>query len=299
MAQALGRLLLEAGEPVVALAGRDIERATLAARFVGGSGAVRVVQLAEIPALATRVLIAVNDEAITPVADALAASGFRTGVALHTCGARGPEALAPLRTAGVACGMLHPLQTFASAEQAVKSLAHAAFGLLGDDAATAWAEHIVATLQGRVLRITPGGSSYYHAGAVMASGGLVAAIDAAAVLLERAGIEHDAALRALGPLASTSLDNALRSGPGAALTGPVVRGDTATVAAHLHALGDVEATVGTLYRAVTAHLLQLAHERGLPESGVRTIQALLDSHAGALGGTTPVGTKSSGTASGE
>jgi predicted short-subunit dehydrogenase-like oxidoreductase (DUF2520 family) len=299
VAQALGRLLLEAGEPVVALAGRDIERAMLAARFVGGPGAVRVVQLAEIPALATRVLIAVNDEAITPVADRLAASGFRTGVALHTCGARGPEALAPLRTAGVACGMLHPLQTFASAEQAVKSLAHAAFGLLGDDAATAWAEHIVATLQGRVLRIKPGGSGYYHAGAVMASGGLVAAIDAATVLLERAGIARETALHALGPLARTSLDNALRSGPGAALTGPVVRGDTATVAAHLHALGDVEATIGTLYRAVTAHLLQLAHERGLPESGVRTIQALLDSHATALGGTTPVGTTSSETASGE
>jgi len=47
--------------------------------------------------------------------------------------------------------------------------------------------------------------------------------------------------RLLGPLLSASLDNALRFGD-AGLTGPVARGDAATVAAHVAAL---EAAAGT------------------------------------------------------
>src|SRR6185369_10777498 len=52
-------------------------------------------------------------------------------------------------------------------------------------------------------------------------------------LLRTAGVE--APDRMLGPLLSAALDNALRSGD-AALTGPVVRGDAGTIAAHLEAL---------------------------------------------------------------
>jgi predicted short-subunit dehydrogenase-like oxidoreductase (DUF2520 family) len=52
-------------------------------------------------------------------------------------------------------------------------------------------------------------------------------------LLREAGVGQPA--RMLGPLLSAALDNALRLGD-AALTGPVARGDTDTVAAHIGAL---------------------------------------------------------------
>ena len=101
-------------------------------------------------------LIAVSDQGIEPVAEALAAAGMRSGVALHTCGAKGPDALRALRTAGVACGMLHPLQTIMSAEQGVKSLADVTFGLSGDPEAIEWAGEIVeiASPAGTVNRCT-------------------------------------------------------------------------------------------------------------------------------------------------
>src|SRR5687767_12449214 len=124
VAQALGRLMTAGGEPVVALASRTRSRAEQAARFISGLGgpdgpggprgavhAVRVVDVADLPQLASRVLIAVSDQGIEAVAEALAAAGMRSGVVLHTCGARGPDALNALRVQGVACGMLHPLQT--------------------------------------------------------------------------------------------------------------------------------------------------------------------------------------------
>ena len=284
MAQALGRLMADGGESVVALASRNRSRAGHAARFIGGPGGpIQIVEYPEVPRLATRVLIAVSDQGIEPVAEALAAAGMRSGVALHTCGARGPDALAALGTAGVACGMLHPLQTIMSAEQGVKSLAESTFGLSGDREALEWAGEIVRIVTGghlRSLHIETDRLSYYHAGAVMASNALVAALDAAVVLLAHAGVERDAALRAVGPLARTSLDNALGSGPQAALTGPVARGDALTVAAHREALRDVDPTVAKLYDAAAGHLLQLAKQRGLSEASVRALELVLDERSG-------------------
>jgi len=280
VAQALGRLMAAGGEPVVALAGRSRSRAEDAARFIRvAAPSVQVVEYSDVPRLATRVLIAVSDRGIEPVAEALAAAGMRSGTALHTCGARGPEALAALRAMGVACGMLHPLQTIMSAEQGVKSLADVTFGLSGDREATLWAEEIVKLVtggRGESLRIEADRLSYYHAGAVMASNAVVAVLDAAVILLANAGVERDAALRAIGPLARTSLDNALDSGPQAALTGPIARGDAATVAAHREALRKVDPTVAKLYEAAAGHLLQLAKQRGLSDASVRALQEVLE-----------------------
>ena len=297
VAQALGRLMAAGGEPIVALASRTRTRAEQAARFISGLGGggrldaadgssqvfstIQVVEIAELPRLATRVLFAVSDQAIEPVAEALASAGMRSGVALHTCGARGPDALRALGKTGVACGMLHPLQTILSAEQGVTSLAGATFGLSGDREAIEWGDEIVEMVRvvtgapGRSLHIEPERTSSYHAGAVMASNALMAVIDAATILMTHAGVRRDDALPAIAPLARTSLENALGRGPQAALTGPVARGDTATVAAHTGALKNVEPTVAKLYEAAALHLLQLARQRGLPDASVRALQDVL------------------------
>ena len=274
VARALGRLLYVDGEPVVALASRSQPRAEHAATFIGPT--VRVVTCSELADIATRVLIAVSDEGITPVAQTLARAGMRTGVALHTCGARGPEALAPLQKVGVACGVLHPLQTVAAAEQGVKSLERISFGLAGDRHALDWAEDIVARLDGRSLSIAADRLPLYHAGATMAGNALIALIDAAVVLMGQAGVERQAALQAIGPLCRASLENALRVGPEAALTGPIARGDVATVAVHLKALGGAPSAVESLYRAAGRCLLNLARQRGLPEGSISALGVVLD-----------------------
>ena len=300
--------MVAGGAPIVALASRTRSRAEQAARFISESvepGGLRagsektrpthvgrvppsvlVVDIAQVPQLATRVLIAVSDRAIEPVAEALASAGMRSGAALHTCGARGPDALTALRIKGVACGTLHPLQTIMTPEQGVNSFGEATFGLSGDREAILWADEIVETVgvatggDPRSLRIDADRSSYYHAGAVMASNALMAVLDAAMILMVHAGVDRDAALRALGPLARTSLQNALASGPQAALTGPVVRGDAATVAAHTEALRSVEPTVARLYEASAMHLLQLARQRGLSDASVRAVELVLDKRSG-------------------
>ncbi len=273
VAQALGRLLSERGQPVVAIAGRNPERTMLAAEFIGPHTAP--VTIEELATRATRILIAVSDSAVEPVADLLARSGFRKGVALHTCGAKGPQALAVLACRGVDCGALHPVQTFASAEQGAASLVGLSFAIDGNPQAVKWALSIVTLVGGRSLRILPQHRGLYHTAAVMVSNYIGALIHAAVAILGVAGVEREAALTALAPLVRASAENALRLGPVEALTGPIQRGDSATVLTHLKALRNVPDLVRRLYCSAGELVVQMASSRGLQGTKASEIQEIL------------------------
>jgi len=276
MAQALGRLLVERGEPVAAVASRG-ESAARAAEFIGGG--VEAVSYKELPRRAGRILIAVADSAVPAVAEtlaeAMAEAGLSGGVALHTCGTLGPEALEPLADRGVSCGTIHPLQTVAAPGQGVAALPGSAFAVAGDTEALAWAERIAAILDGEPLRIAPKFRPVYHAAAVMASNYVVTLLDAAVILMGAAGITEDRALRAIAPLAKASLNNAADLGPLRALTGPIERGDSETVALHLNALEKEPESVRELYRSAGLHALDLARRRGLNEAAAKRVETVL------------------------
>jgi predicted short-subunit dehydrogenase-like oxidoreductase (DUF2520 family) len=278
VAQALGRRLQAGGVPVVALAARDRQRGTRAAAFIGAS--VPVVSLAEISTVADRILIAVSDDGIAAVARLLATGGMRTGIVLHTSGAAGIAALAPLRATGVACGILHPLQTIATPEQGVRDLEGVAYGVAGDDGARAWATDLADRLGGWPLPIAEKGLPAYHVAAVMTSNAAAALVDAATTLMDQAGIDRATALKALGPLGRASVANVFDNGPEGALTGPIARGDIATISAHLDALASTPTSVASLYRATGRQLVELAQRRGLPAERVRQLRALLDGTTG-------------------
>ena len=270
--QALGRLLAERGQPVVAIASRHFERAEAGAAFLGGG--VEPVTFAKLPGRAVRVLIAVPDDAVTDVAATLAEAGMRGGMAVHTSGALDPEALAPLQAQGVSCAALHPLQTVATREQGLTALAGSAYAIAGDGPARRWAEQMARLLDGQVLRILPGRRPLYHAAAVMASNYLTGLIDAAVMLMGEAGIEEREALRAIAPLVRASVENSLALGTPAALTGPIERGDCRTVAAHLAALAGAPASVAELYRHAGLHVVELARRKN-PAARLEDLETLL------------------------
>ena len=263
MGLALGRLLHQHGEPVAAVASRDTAHAASGADFIGTG--VKAVPYSELPKLASRIVVAVPDNAITEVAGILAQGGMRRGSALHASGALGPEALEPLLNQGVSCAVLHPLQTVPTPQQGLTALRGIAFAITGSGPAALWAEHIAQTLEGQILRIAPEAKSLYHAAAVMASNCLIGLIDAAALLMTEAGLEREQALRTIAPLVEASAHNALLLGPEKALTGPIQRGDIATVTAHLTALAAAPPVIRELYRSSGLQTLDLARRSGLDE----------------------------------
>ena len=268
VARALGRLLVAAGEPVACVASRDLRHAEDAAELLGPD--VRAVAYSDFPPAVARILIAVPDRAITEVAQVLAKASA-VQIALHTCGTRGTDALAPLQSIGVACGTLHPLQTFPTGAP----LRGCAFAIWGDAPAVAWGERIASLAHGDVLRIPCEFRPLYHAAAVMTSNYLTALVDAGQTLMQECGVNPHAALHALGPLLRASLENALAHGPVQALTGPIERGDVETVAAHLTALFAAPPRIRNLYRSAGLHTVDLARRRGLSPDVAGELDQLL------------------------
>lgn len=273
MAQALGALLHARGVGIRAIAGRDSARVAAAASFVHADCAVSIGELSRHARL---VLVAVSDHAIPAVAQQLAQTDGLPQVVLHTSGAAGPGVLDPLRAAGVATGVLHPLQTVPSPEKGLESLAGAAYACCGDAAALEQALLLIEVAEGRPLRVDPCQWALYHAASVMACNYQAALLDAALGLMEQAGIGREHALDALRPIVRTTTDNLLAMGPEEALTGPLRRGDTPTVERHLEALKTAPENTRQLYLAAARSTLALARRAGLDDEAARPVAALLE-----------------------
>jgi predicted short-subunit dehydrogenase-like oxidoreductase (DUF2520 family) len=272
IAQALGRLLRSRGNQIL-IAGRDPAHCSRAAAFIGNGA--RPTSLAQLARVAPRVLIAVPDSAIPEVATQLAQAGMQSGIALHTCGGLGAEALDSLTRNGVSCGVLHPLQTVATREQGVQVLKGAVYGISGSGAALEWAKQIVVSLEGEILVVPDEHRARYHAAAVIAGNYVVALVDAAEKLMGQVGIAPAAARRAIAPLVRASAENALSLGAAGALTGPIERGDAGSVRNHLAALTDSPPSIRELYLAGARHTLGIARERGLNSGIAGQIEELL------------------------
>jgi predicted short-subunit dehydrogenase-like oxidoreductase (DUF2520 family) len=123
--------------------------------------------------------------------------------------------------------------TFTGRPDDVDRLAGISFGITAPEVLRPAAEALVIEMGGEPVFIAEEHRDLYHAAIAGAANHLITLVAQAMDLLRTAGVAEPA--RLLAPLLSASLDNALRFGD-AGLTGPVARGDAATVAAHVAAL---------------------------------------------------------------
>ena len=210
------------------------------------------------------VLLAVKDDAIRPLAEALKAErAIRPEqVVLHLSGVQGQEALGALVTSQAALGSLHPLQAIVEPARAPERLRGAWAAVEGMPRAIETAERLATSMGMRPFRITAKAKPVYHAGAVFASNYFVVVQAVAQRLLRHAGLTNEEAWEALKPLVEGTLDNLKRQEPLAALTGPVARGDGETVLRHLASLTIDDQL---LYQALGRAALELAQKRGMDE----------------------------------
>jgi len=219
-------------------------------------------------------ILAVRDDAITPLAESLATARAisERQVVLHLSGAQGQEALGPLVTSRAALGSFHPLQTIVEPDLAPARLKGAWAAVEGMPRAVAAGEQLAEAVGMRPFRIATKAKPIYHAGAVFASNYLVVVEAVAQRLLRHAGLSDADAWAALRPLVEGTIENLSRHEPREALTGPVVRGDTATIDRHLRSLAMDDAQ---LYRALGRAALELAQKQGMDEkSAERVAEAL-------------------------
>lgn len=211
-------------------------------------------------------MLAVNDDQIeSACAQLAAAAGAGTGllgvVVFHCSGAKSSLALETAARAGALTASVHPIRSFADPDAVARDFADTFCGVEGDSAALALLGEALAAINARAVPIDAAAKTVYHAASVFASNYLVTVMDAALRAYQAAGISEEVARRLAGPLASESLANVLRMGAQAALTGPIARGDVATVARQQAALDAHDAPSGELYRALAVATAELAQRR--------------------------------------
>ena len=230
---ALAVLLARRGHRIVAVSGRA-DTAERAARFLPGTP---VTTAAEAAAAAGTVIVGVPDQWIEPTAREVAGDLRPGAVVVHLSGALGLDALRPAEDAGATVIALHLLQTFPSVEAALERVPGSAAAVTArDDEGFMAAERLAIDAGAHPFRLADDARPLYHAGAVLASNAVIALLGLAERVLNDAGVD-DPVARFL-PLTLASVGNTGDLGPGAALTGPAVRGDAATVERNLRALAE-------------------------------------------------------------
>jgi predicted short-subunit dehydrogenase-like oxidoreductase (DUF2520 family) len=187
--------------------------------------------------------------------------------AFHSSGALLSGELAPLRELGVACASVHPLMTFVP--KAHPSLQGVPFALEGDAPAVRLARRIVRELGGLSFPLPGSRKAAYHAWATMTSPLLLAFLVALEEAARGAGLSRQDARRRSLPIIRQTLTNYSRLGPDHSFSGPIIRGDVATVARHLAVLKKTPPA-----RAVYVALAGLALGR-LPAKNSREMARLL------------------------
>ncbi len=128
----------------------------------------------------------------------------------------------------------------------------------GDAAACEMLNQFAIAIGGVPFALAEGGKVAYHAALSMAANYLVTLADLSLQTANQAGIAPETANRLMLGLMQQTLNNIQALGPAAALTGPIVRGDAATVAQHLSVLPD---SLQAVYRALGEATVALAGER--------------------------------------
>ena len=266
--RSLARALVVAGVDVVGLHGRQADVSVTPP--VTGGGLPHTLGSAAI------VIVTVRDAQLGDALRQLADAALRPGaVVLHASGATDPAEAALLRVRGHAVGTMHPLVPLANPDRAADVLRDAWIGVDGDPPAIAAATALASRLGAHALTIPPGQKPRYHAAAVFAANFPVVVAALAERLLEEAGVSEGEARAATVGLMGAAVSNLESGRPHDVLTGPIARGDVASVRGHLTALEN-DAPALAAYVTLSRAALTLARERGTSAERLAEISAALD-----------------------
>jgi predicted short-subunit dehydrogenase-like oxidoreductase (DUF2520 family) len=198
-------------------------------------------------------LLCVPDSEIVAACETIAEAVPPLRLVGHTSGAGTLNRLAAAVARGASAFSLHPLQTIpdGNADLTDAPCAVSGTGLDALGAAIGLAER----LGMRPFEVAESDRAAYHAAASIASNFLVTLEELAAGVLTRIGADN--ARELLTPLVTRTAANWAELGP-AALTGPIARGDEATIESHLAALRELDPELAELYEQLAARTREVA-----------------------------------------
>lgn len=211
-------------------------------------------------------LIATPDDQLAAACAALAGTGCLSAqtVVFHCSGALPASVLLAAQQSGAAVAAIHPIRSFAAPEKIARNFGGTYCGVEGEQRALDLLSPAFSAIGAHFVAIDPAAKILYHSAAVFACNYLATLLDVAQQAYVQAGIAPDTALKLMEPLVRETVDNVFRLGPAAALSGPIARGDMATVERQQDALAAWDKTHGALYAQLAQSTIALAARRTKP-----------------------------------
>lgn len=256
--RACGHLWAKAGVfEIQDVLARSLESARAAVGFIGAGRAVGALDEMRV---ADAWMIATPDDGIAAACRALAGSGKLApdDVVFHVSGATPSSDLRPAQDCGALTASVHPIKTFTDAESAAHTFEATYCSAEGDQRALRVLKPAFERIGARLFDIAPELKSVYHAGGVFACNYLAVLIEAALRCHEKAGMPRAASLKALEPMVRETVNAIFEQGPARALTGPISRGDVATIQRQLAMVENWDRDIAGLYRGLGLLAVALA-----------------------------------------
>jgi len=202
-------------------------------------------------------ILAVRDDSVYESSSAIAGdSGLASRVpsVVHLSGLLPVQVLDPLGEIGLDTGAFHPLQTLPDWCTGSRALGGAYVGITATGELYTSLEQLAGSLGCHAFPITDPAKALYHAAAAASTNFVLVALGMAEELFREAGLDH----RVVRPLVEHTVANAFNLGISSSLTGPIVRGDTGTVGAHLDAVDLHAPLLGQLFRTLARATARIA-----------------------------------------
>ena len=268
---ALAARLAGRGYPVVAVSSRS---RTSAQRLAQAASGCQIFDSNQAVAdNAELIFITTPDDAIATV---VAEVNWHPGQSVvHCSGADSVDILQPAREAGAKVGAFHPLQTFASLQQAMENIPGSTFALEAEEPLLGTLKDMAAALEGQWVELKSSDKVLYHAAAVLACNYMVTLTKLATDLWQTFGVPPPKATKALVPLLRGTLHNIETIGIPQCLTGPIARGDIGTIKKHLDALKSTAPHLVSTYRELGRQTIPIAVAKGkINQSQAQELQAI-------------------------
>jgi len=259
----LARVLQNAGYKTGSVVCRTAENASEAVRFIGGG--VPSTDLESALESAKVHFITTNDDAIQEVVEEIVKiwpDSLEDHYFFHTSGSISSTVLESLTKKKAHVASIHPLQVFADPAKALETLPGIYYAIEGTDKGMELAVQLVDHLQGKLLLIPTGRKVLYHVAGVFAANYLMVLMDLALHIMQDLGETQEDSFDAFLPLMVGALQNVESLGVGEALTGPVARGDAATIKRHLDALHSLRPEIGNIYKVLGQEAVNIAVRAG-------------------------------------
>ncbi|EOD00446.1 Rossmann-like and DUF2520 domain-containing protein [Caldisalinibacter kiritimatiensis] len=259
---AFGKYLKKYGFKVYGYYSRTYESALKAAKYTDTKA---VENIEEIVVNTDIIFITTKDDEIRNVSNRLVQKNLliKGKILIHMSGAASSDILIKAKEQGSCIYSLHPLQSFADIDKAVKDLEDTIFSLEGDEEKINVIEDILKKTDNEYFKLNANQKSIYHAAACVVSNYLVTLMDYGLSLFESIGIDKEKGFKALLPLIDGTLKNIYDLGTEKALTGPIARGDTNTIERHLKSMQENNLKSIDFYKLLGAKTVDLAKKEKL------------------------------------